>query len=572
MDCFVIYFYSSPQNQTDKYDKMLVIEYFFIEIYSKYPMSLSPYTGQWTTAEAAHLLRRTLVGPKVDQINTAVTDGMLTTVSNLLTVPTLEDPITFSADELYTSLGQTWINDPLAVNSDPTIFQQNVAARNRSLLAWSSQRLYLNSDFSIAEKMTLFWQNHFAVELTNEPRANYRFFSLLYNNCLGNVKQLVKDVTVEPAMLLFLNGNSNTLYSPNENFARELLELYTIGKGAQIGPGDYTNYTEQDVAEGARIMTGWQLSTYNATSLPLVAPYFNAFLHDTGTKTLSAAFNNAVITDNAAQEYADFIDVIFTQDECAKFICRKLYRFFVNSEIDTTIETTVIDELANTLVTNNYAISPVIQELLTSQHFYDITYRGAIIKSPAEYMAGVYKSVGAPLNYDIQSNGEILTTVYYITGGAGMDYFAPPNVGGWTAYYLAPAFSRLWINSAYIKTRFDLSDWITLYNGPSASSSGLNFENDAMELLNSIATVTNAADPNNVVQQLEILFACKPYGPSQFAGLKSILTNGLPDFEWTIQYNDYLANPGDPVFSEPVENRVRQVLSYIFKSSEYHIQ
>ncbi|MGB0932915.1 MAG: DUF1800 domain-containing protein [Lishizhenia sp.] len=535
-------------------------------------MSLLPYTGQWTSAEAAHLLRRTLIGPKIDQINTATNDGMLATVNNLLSLPVLEEPINYSPEEQNTPLGQTWVNNPLAVNSDPTLFQQNVAARNRSLLAWSSKRFYLNADYSIAEKMTLFWQNHFGLEMSNEPRANYRFFSLLYNSCLGNFKQLVKDVTIEPAMLLFLNGNSNTLYSPNENFARELLELYTIGKGVQIGPGNYTNYTEQDVAEGAKIMTGWQILNYNSTSTQLITPYFNAFLHDTTTKTLSFAFNNATISDNAAQEFEDFIDIIFTQNECARFICRKIYRFFVNSEINSAIETNIITELANTLVANNYAILPVMQELLMSQHFYDITYRGAIIKSPIEYMAGVYKSVNASLNYDIQSNGEVLTSVYYITGGAGMNYFGPPNVGGWTAYYLAPAFSQLWINSAYIKTRFNTSDWITLYNGPSASSSGFNFENDAIGLLNTIATITNASDPNNVIQQLELLFACKPYSPSQFAGLKTLLTNGLPDFEWTIQYNDYLSNPGDPNFSDPVENRVRQVLSYIFKSSEYHIQ
>lgn len=535
-------------------------------------MSLTPYTGQWTTAEASHLLRRTLMGPRIDQINDAVTNGMNATITSLLTIPTLENPITFSPNEDYTALGQTWINDPLAVNSDPTIFQENVAARNGSLIAWTAKRLFLNTDLSIAEKMTTFWQNHFALEISNEPRANYRYLSLIYNSSLGNFKQLVKDVSIEPAMLLFLNGNTNTLYSPNENFARELLELYTIGKGPQIGPGDYTNYTEQDVAEGAKIMTGWQLSTYNATSLPLVEPAFNAFLHDTSPKTLSSAFGNAVINDNAGQEYEDFIDVIFTQDECARFICRKIYRFFVNSEIDSTIESTVIDELANTMVTNNYDVLPVMQELLSSQHFYDITYRGSIIKSPVEYMAGVYKSVHSDLNYDLLSNAEVLTTAYYVTGGAGMEYLAPPNVGGWTSYYLAPSYSQLWINAAYIKTRFNVSDWITLYNGPQAASSGLSFENNAIALLDAIALIDDASDPNKVIEQLEILFACKPFGASQFVGLKSILTNGLPDFEWTIQYNDYVANPGDSTFSDPVENRVRQVLSYIFKSSEYHIQ
>ena len=126
--------------------------------------------------------------------------------------------------------------------------------------------------------MSLFWQNHFAVEGQFDARSTYYYFKLLHDNCLGNFKQLVKDITINPEMLLFLNGASNNKYSPNENYSRELLELFSIGKGPQIGPGDYTNYTEGDIAEGSKIQTGWTVTGLRSTTESTVSAVFNSTL------------------------------------------------------------------------------------------------------------------------------------------------------------------------------------------------------------------------------------------------------------------------------------------------------
>ncbi|MBK9745017.1 MAG: DUF1800 family protein [Saprospiraceae bacterium] len=115
----------------------------------------------------------------------------------------------------------------------------------------------LKGDANIREKMTMFWHNHFVTADINDPRYNYIYISLLRKNALGNFKQLTKDITIDPAMLNYLNGRDNTGQAPNENYARELMELFTLWQSPLAGPGDYTTYTEDDIKEMARVLTGW---------------------------------------------------------------------------------------------------------------------------------------------------------------------------------------------------------------------------------------------------------------------------------------------------------------------------
>jgi hypothetical protein len=197
-------------------------------------MALTPFSGTWDTDKAAHLLRRTLFGPTFKQIQQATNDGLSATIDKLLTLPTFSKPLSVSDVDTITPKGQTWIDK--VYPSDPYTAQMVQNVRNESLAGWSFENIH-REGFSIAEKMSLFWQNHFAAEFTNDARATYNYINLLRTNALGNFKELVKKVTVDPCMLLFLNGNSNTKNSPNENYSRELLELFTVGKGPQVGRG-----------------------------------------------------------------------------------------------------------------------------------------------------------------------------------------------------------------------------------------------------------------------------------------------------------------------------------------------
>lgn len=531
------------------------------EDYVQEPISLSltPYTGTWTSAEAAHLLRRTMFGPTLAQIQQAVSGGMNATVAQLLTLPTVNPPLAYHPDEAITPIGSTWIND-VYPSSNATATD---GARKYSLGAWMMQRLNQQT-VSIQEKMCLFWVNHFGIDATTEAKASYLLNEKYRNQCLGNFKQLVKDVTVDVQMLIFLNGTTNNAFAPNENYSRELLELFSVGKGPQTGPGDYTNYNEADVAAGAKILTGWIVQDLWSTTVANPSSTFTPILHDTSTKQLSAHFGNATVTDAQALEYANYIDILFAQPNMALHICRKIYRYFVNYDLTPTVESTVIADMATTLTSNNFNIMPVMDELLKSQHFYDISVRGAIIKNPLEVIFSMVNATSTFPTSTLATNYEIYLNIYAVCQVMGMDYFHPPSVGGWTAYYQTPAFSKLWANSSLLKLRFDIGTLLTITNG-------LNV-NGTFFKLNCLAFVDALSNPSNAVQVIDdiaLVFTPKGLSVTDKLILKSILTNGQPDFEWTLQYNDYLSNPGNSTYSTPVRQRVEFVLYRLFNMPQF---
>jgi uncharacterized protein (DUF1800 family) len=524
-------------------------------------LSMSPYTGPWTFEQAAHLMRRTMFGATFPQIQQAVSDGMNTTVANLLTMPTVSPPLAYDPQETVAPIGTTWVN---SVYQGPDT-QPNENARYRSLAAWMMQRLNTNTG-DISEKMCLFWQNHFALESTFDSRATYNYHEIIRTHALGNFKQMVKDITIDPAMLVFLNGASNNVFSPNENYSRELLELYTLGKGVQIGPGDYSTYTEDDVAAGAKILTGYTVDGLRSETMPSPVSVFFAPLHDNSTKQLSNHFGNVQIAGNGANEYSDYIDVIFQQPSAATFICKKLYRYFVNYDMTASVLNTIIPIMAQTLTINNFNVLPVMDQLLKSQHFYDVAVRGSVIKNPLEAIFSWFntsESIPSP-SFDLATRYSMYLQLAWYTGVLGQEYLNPPNVGGWPAYYQEPSFSKLWLNSTYLKQRFDFSTYITQFTGINVG--GNNFKVNALNVVDGLSLPASAP---NVIDDLCALYCPKNVDAATKLSLKFILTNGLPDFEWTLEYNDYQANIGNPTYSDPVRLRVELVLSRLYKMAEF---
>jgi len=371
-------------------------------------------------------------------------------------------------------------------------------------------------------------------------------------------------MSINPSMLFFLNSVSNQSFSPNENFARELLELYSIGKGPQIAVGDYTNYTETDIFESSKILTGWTVDGMRSDTIATPYAVFNPTYHDVSTKQLSAHFGNSSISSNGATEYEDYIDVVFQQPALASYICTKLYRFFVNYDITTDVQTTVISTMASTLISNNYEILPVLDQLLKSEHFYDISLRGTMIKNPLELIFSMLNTSSSIPNFDLATNSEMYIVLYWYTGNLGQSYGAPPNVGGWPAYYQEPSFSKLWINSTYIAQRIQIGYYLTMFSGIEVN--GNFFKVNALGLLDGLST---PSDPIAVIDDLCSVFCPKPIALIQKATLKAILTNNLPDFEWVIQHADYLANLGNTTYSDPVRTRVESVVATIFQMPEF---
>jgi uncharacterized protein (DUF1800 family) len=339
--------------------------------------------------------------------------------------------------------------------------------------------------------------------------------------------------------------------------------LFSIGKGNQIATGDYSTYTETDVAAGAKILTGFTVNGIRSSTVTQATTTFMPLLHDNTAKTLSYHFNNQVITAAGATEYANYIDVIFSQPHVAQFICSKIYRYFVNYDITPSVQTNVIDAMAQTLITNNYEILPVMQQLLTSDHFYDMSVRGAIIRNPLEMIMGAMNPTQTIPNFGLVGDYQTYISIYYVADTMGQSYIVPPSVAGWLAYYQAPAYSKLWINSTYIKKRFDIVSAL-VYTGVPIGTNVLK--------MNLLGFLNGLSDPSNAPQVIDDIcdvFFPKAISVTDKLTLKAILTGGLPDFEWTIQYNDYQANPTNTTYYTPVTQRMQALMNVILKMPQF---
>lgn len=516
---------------------------------------LEPYVGDWTVEQATHLLKRCTFGPVLSEIDQALAMGMEASIGALLASKALPDPpINYNDGRDVVAIGETWINHPVPRSSR--------VPRRRSLLAWTILQ-QLQDGFSIREKMTLFWHNHFSIEqgIVNDARFLYQYQDLLRQNALGNFRELTKAVTVNPAMLRYLDGRRNIKNKPNENYGRELLELFTIGKGPLAAPGDYTNYTEDDVLEMARILTGWRDYGYNSDSIAEPTSEFVPARHDTNTKTLSHRFDSAHFEDGGMQEYAQLINLIFSKDEVAYFISRKLYRWLVNYDIPTSVEDSVIRPMAELLIESDYEIKPVLRALLCSAHFYSADLCGAIIKNPIEYTVALLRQGQVVMGNNEIDTYKALWKVYQFMDSTQMAYFKPPSVAGWPAFYQEPVYYQSWINTATLAPRVDFGVELS-------SSRGWGNFRLKMDVLGIVSSIPLVGDPNVLIDKLSLLFYAQSLADNQKAFLKEVLIPGLPDFEWTVEYGKYLGDPTDRNLAESVEQRLRNLFQALIRLPE----
>ncbi len=527
---------------------------------------LEPYTGPWEYAQAAHLLRRTTYGPSIQQIKDALNAGLDGTVSQLLAdAPEPDPPINPDFEEdPYVPVGETWVDKTYPV--PPGIAS---GYRRRSLFAWQFER-YLAEGTSAREKMTLFWHNHFVVEASavQDAKYLYRYLQLLRKHAFGNFKELTKLVTIDPAMLRYLNGNQNTNTAPNENYARELLELFTIGKGPQIGPGDYSNYTEEDVIQIARVLTGWRDRGYFTINPDIeVQSFFQPNRHDTGNKQLSYHFDEAIITNEGENEYAHLIDIIFSKVEVARFICRKLYRWFVYYDITPQAESDVIEPMAQMLIDNAYEVKPVLEAFFKSAHFFDMLNVGPMIKNPIDFVMSVLKPFNVQFPQEISDRYLALMRTSRRMNTMQMAPLFPPNVAGWPAYYQEPNFYRIWISSSTLLARQQFTDSIIRPNGLGLGN-GIRLRINVLEW---VQTLETPSDPNALIDEIAQLLYPQPLTQAQKDYLKEVLIPGLPDYEWTVEYSEWAADPANPDLAAPVDAKLRTLLQVMYSMPEFHL-
>lgn len=536
---------------------------------------LDTFSGDFTNKEARHLLKRTSFGVTQNLVLEATTIGLSETITKLFKESSAENfPLKYEPDGTGTgevndpdvSYGDTWVNAPLYPDL-PTSQERNrvFRARNRSLYAWSFLQMQ-NAGISIKEKLTLFWHNHFVSENRN-PHREFFYMDIIRKNALGNFKEITTQITIDPNMLIYLSGNENTNTAPNENYSRELLELFTLGKGAALGNGDYTNYTEQDVEQIAKVLTGWRVRGIKHET-PLDA-YFSNNRHTKGDKTLSHRFNNAIITENGAEEYKDVIDIIFQQEECSKFITRQLYKWFVNSEITEEIETNIIVPLAKIVRDNNYEITPALKILFSSDHFFESTF--CMIKSPIDLIFSSTKSLGltAPKT-SVKEEYEFAYVLYLMATDLEQSIYHHPDVAGWKAYYQEPLFYKTWINSYLLPKRLEYCKSLVV-GGEIIIDEKKYTIPPLVPVLEITAGIAGAENPNTLISELANQLFNYNISNEQLTALKDILIPGLPDFEWTVEYTNYLGDTSNVALRISVDKKLRDLIGTMVQMSEFQI-
>ena len=414
--------------------------------------SLPSWASALTFPEARHLLARTSFGTNLADIELLRELDRAEAATHLLE----------QAGHDAETPAPEWVDDPLPDRATMRSMddeqrmekrKQN-RARGRTLKAWWYEEMII-TDSPLTEKMTLFWHNHFTSSLkkVRSPQLIYRQNQLLRRHALGSFRELLHAISRDAAMLVYLDNHSNRAGNPNENFARELLELFTLGEGY---------YSEQDIKEAARAFTGWSVD--RKTGDHQLRPR----QHDQGVKTF--------LGHNGNWDGSDIVEIILEQPRTAVHITEKVWRELV----DDAPPPDTIEAIASIFRDSDYDIARLLYAVLTSDEFYDPAVYATQIKSPVELLVGTVRTLGLPLE-----DGRLLVRA---GRGLGQDLFDPPNVKGWpggeswitsdTLLVRREILERMVeaagrIESANVANRSVLDAWIDSLGGELSNPSGV---------------------------------------------------------------------------------------------------
>lgn len=362
-------------------------------------------------ADARHLLARTGFGPTSTEVADYARLDRTAAVQKLL------DGVNATA----TTPAPAWVTQDLPERSRDMSDEERKALREQQrdlgieLRSWWYTEL-LTTPSPLTERMTLFWHNHFvsALQKVKLPVLMYRQNVLLRREAVGNFGRLLHEVARDPAMLVYLDGVQNRKGQPNENFAREVMELFTLGEG---------HYSEQDIREAARALTGMSVDRASGDYR------FRPALHDDGAKT--------VLGQRGRFDADAFLDLILSRPETAEFVTAKLWREFISPEPDPVL----VKRWARQFREANYELRPLLRTMLSSDAFYAADHRGVLVKSPVELSVGTLRQFGiTPPDWK---------PLLAVNRALGQDLFNPPNVKGWPGY-------TDWINTQTLLARKQL--------------------------------------------------------------------------------------------------------------------
>ena len=380
---------------------------------------LSPIMpSEWDENSARHLLNRAGFGIPHERVALLARVGPSAAVDELVDYegfPAPDEVPTFlpAPEEYYELRRRLRELDPEERRKARQEFNNRERALVQGLQGWWYERMTTTAR-PLEEKMALFWHGHFATsaQKVSSARFNFDLNRLFRENAVGNFKALTIAVGQSPAMLRYLDNQQNVKGRPNENWARELMELFTLGVG---------NYTEDDIKASARAFTGWRVDESGFA--------FHEWVHDFGTKTFMGR--------TGGFDGWDILDIIFEQPAAAEFICRKLFEFFVYRDP----EPEIVEALASTLRRHDYEIKPLLNQLFRSKVFYSSKAVGTQIKSPVQFVV--------QLSHDLNLADPPYHAMARAAAGLGQNLFYPPNVAGWEG-------GRMWINANTLLTRYNM--------------------------------------------------------------------------------------------------------------------
>lgn len=530
---------------------------------------LDQYSGEWGEKQIMHLLRRTLLGVSKAEVEEFKSLSFEQSVERVISdspipaAPVNDYEGNINEPDPTVSFGETWVTAEFSVNNLE-------GGRRNSLKGWLIKNA-IEQETTIHEKMVLFLHNLLVVDRDAYTKIQYQYFDLLRQHALGNYKVLINELTTNPAMLRYLNGNSNTVKAPDENYARELQELFCVGKGPN------SKYTEGDVREAARVLTGWKTYVNEIKEEGLPVSKFLEGSHDTGDKQFSEFYGNRLIEGRSSftagpLELKDLLDMIFENDELALYICRRLYTFFVYTEIDEETESNVIEPMAHIFRESGYELKPVLMTLFKSAHFFEEPNNGALVKSPFEFVVGLWKGLG--IKY---ANPEDISLTYYTNkalktqmDNMGMDIGDPPSVAGWSVYYQAPLYDKSWITTDTITVRAAFTDSL-VGRGIGVSNNG-----DKIwvkpDLVAFIETLNEPTEPNKLLEEVNSLLLGVVISDQEKDFLKSILLSGQDtDSYWAEAWYAYTNDPTDEQAKGTVQTRLETMFKSLLQLGEVHL-
>ena len=542
-------------------------------------MSLTPLTSNLGVSRAKHLLRRACFHYNKEILYTVSALNAEQAIDYLLQ----DNTVTY--EEPYDPLPSDnphgfWLSSN---EYPPDIPNQG---RKRGLLtAWWWYNMI--NRVNLKDKLTFFLHTTFTIA-NGDVGASHYFYDhlrLLEYYSSGNLRDLAKKITLDNAMLNYLDNTQNNANNPNENYAREFLELFTITKGEQVGEGDYSTYTEQDVIEAARVFSGFKTQLDRSiidpdTNIPMGRLSINQ--HDQGMKTFSHAFDNYELTGGTNEneifnELHEFVDMVFNKEATALAYVKKLYRFFVKSEWDEDVEQNIIIPLAEDLYNNDYEILPVVKRLLASQHFFDAADSdptdeiiGSIIKSPLQLLSSTITNLGFNIP-DPENDMEnyykfvmfFMRNTYFPM--AGMNVFAPDTVAGHPAIYQSPDFDRHWFSSSTILARYRLIECLITGRNKLGGNGQFGSELDTVAFVEN-----NSNNPSNIyylIDEIANILYPNPIDEDRVNYFADLILEGYPSYYWTDTWDEYIATGENTI----VKTRLDLLIGAMINAPEYQL-